>query len=283
MTRLIYFTLILVFYSCSNHGQLTYLAELPNSLNEVSGLVHLKDSTIWVLEDGGNPDKIYNINFKGDMLSALKVKNAKNKDWEDATKDSLGNVYIADTGNNDNDRKDLVIYKIPNPEIEKGDKIDALKIEFNYPEQKDFPPKKAKRLYDTEAIFHLKNKLYLVTRNRSDPFDGTALIYTIPNTKGTYDAQLVGSINFCDDWKTCQITSIAVSPNQKKIVALSNGKLFVFENFTLDDFSKGDMTTIDLGARTQLESVCFLTNDRLILADESSHGFGGNLYTYTLK
>lgn len=273
----------LVIFSCSNHGQLTYLTDLPNSLNEVSGLVHLNDSTVWVLEDGANHDEIYKLNFNGDILTTLKVKNAKNKDWEDLTKDSLGNVYIADTGNNDNDRKDLVIYKIPNPEIEKGDKIDAIKIEFRYPEQKYFPPKKAKHLYDAEAIFHLKNKLYLVTRNRSDPFDGTALIYTLPSTKGTYDAQLVGSINFCDDWKTCQITSIAVSPNQKKIVALSYGKLFVFENFTLDDFSKGDMTTIDLGARTQLESVCFLTDDRLILADESSHGFGGNLYTYTLK
>lgn len=280
-TLLVFCTLLVV--SCTNFGQLQYVADLPNSLNEVSGLVHLNDSTVWAIEDGGNKDEIYKVDFKGDILKTFKVKNAKNKDWEDVTKDSQGNVYIADTGNNDNDRKDLVIYKIPNPEIEKGDKIDAVKIEFKYPEQEDFPPKKAERFYDAEAIFHLKNKLYLVTRNRSEPFDGNALIYTLPNTKGTYDAQLVGNINFCDDWKTCQITSIAVSPNQKKIVALSNGKLFVFENFSLDDFSTGEMTIIDLGTRTQLESVCFLTTNTLILADESSHGFGGNLYSYKLK
>jgi hypothetical protein len=283
MVKQLFVLSVFLVVSCTNFGQLKHIADFPKSLDEVSGIVYSQDSTIWVVEDSGNKDEIYKVDFNGNILKNFKVKNAKNKDWEDLTKDSLGNVYIADTGNNDNDRKNLVIYKIPNPEIEKGDKIDAQKIEFNYPEQKDFPPKKAKRLYDAEAIFHLKNKLYLVTRNRSDPFDGTALLYTVPSTEGTYDAQLVGSINFCDDWETCQITSIAISPNQKKIVALSNGKLFVFENFTLDDFSTGDMTTIDLGARTQLESVCFLTDDTLIVADESSHGFGGNLYTYTFK
>lgn len=269
--------------SCSNFGQLKFVAQLPDQLNEVSGLVQLKDSTVWAVADSGNPDNIYQVDYRGNLLKTFKVKNAKNKDWEDLTKDDRNNIYIADTGNNANDRKDLVIYKIPNPEIEKGDKIDAVKIEFSFPEQKEFPPKKWDLYYDTEAIFYAKNKLYLVTRNRAHPFDGNALLYTVPNTQGKHMAKRIGKINFCKDLETCQITSIAISPNREKIVALGKGKLFVFTDFTLDDFSKGALTTIDLGTRTQLESVCFVTDKLLLLADEKSNGTGGNLYSYTLK
>ena len=268
--------------SCTNFGQLKFVADLPNKLDEVSGIFYVNDSTIWALEDSGNKDEIYKVDFKGKILKSFKVKNAKNEDWEDFAKDNDGHVYIADTGNNDNDREDLVIYKLPDPEKEKGDKIDAEKIEFYYPEQEQFPPKKEERNYDVEALFHFNEKLYLITRNRADPFDGNATIYTVPDTKGNYAATLIGTVNICADWETCQVTGIAISPNGKKIAALSHGKLFVFTDFTLDDFSKGRMKTIDLGARTQLESICFMDNSNLLLADEVSHGSGGNLYSYQL-
>ena len=136
-----------LFFSCANHGQLTYITELPKGKKENSGLVSYENNTVWGVEDGGDDDDIYKIDFKGKISKELKVKNGKNEDWEDLTKDSEGNLYIGDFGNNRNDRKDLVIYKLPNPEIEPGDKIDAEKIEFNYPEQKDFPPKKIGRAH----------------------------------------------------------------------------------------------------------------------------------------
>jgi hypothetical protein len=283
MTKPLFVFATFLIVSCTNFGQLKHVADFPNALDEVSGILYVQDSTIWAIEDGGNKDEIYKVDFNGDILKTFEVKNAKNNDWEDITKDQNGNIYIADTGNNNSDRKDIVIYKIPNPEIEKGNKIDAEKIEFYYPEQKKYPPNKANRNYDVEAVFHSKDKLYLMTRNRADPFAGNASIYTVPDTNGKYAATLVGSINICKDWKTCQITGIAISPDKKKIVALSYGKLFVFTDFTLDDFSRGTMSTIDIGARTQLESICFVNDTTLLLADEVSHGGGGNLYIYQLS
>lgn len=73
---LIVLCVVLIVFS-SNFGQLQYVTELPNQLNEVSGLVHLNDSTVWVLEDGGNHDEIYKVDFNGDVLTTLKVKNTK--------------------------------------------------------------------------------------------------------------------------------------------------------------------------------------------------------------
>tara|TARA_R110002051_G_scaffold295922_1_gene361863 strand:- start:2900 stop:3751 length:852 start_codon:yes stop_codon:yes gene_type:complete len=283
MKKLLFYCLVFIFFSCSNYGQLKVITDLPGSLKENSGLVTYGDSTIWAVEDNGNKDEIYQVNFKGEIIKTLEVKNGKNHDWEDIAMDKTGNLYIADIGNNDNSRNKLVIYKIPNPTIEPGDKIGAEQIEFNYPDQKEFPPKKDALLYDAEALFHHGNLLYIITKNRSKPFKGEALIYSVPDTAGKYEATLVGSFTPCTDWKICQITSVDISPNGNKIVALSYGKLFVFTEFTWNDFSKGKLQEIDLGARTQLESVCFLNDNTLLISDERSFGSGGNLYSYSLE
>ena len=246
-------------------------------------MVSLQDSTVWIVEDGGNKDELYKVDFKGNILKTLKMKNGDNDDWEDLTKDQLGNVYIADIGNNNNSRKNLTIYKVPNPEIEPGDKIDAEKIELSYPQQKEFPPNKAERFFDAEAIFHHGNKLFIVTKNRSNPFTGSAYIYSVPDVKGEYKATLLAEINLCSDWKTCQITGIDISPSGDKIIALSYGKLFIFTDFTWDNFSNGKIEEIDLGIRTQLESICFLNENTILLSDERSHGTGNNLYSLDLS
>ncbi|UWX54646.1 hypothetical protein NYZ99_17545 [Maribacter litopenaei] len=283
MIRTFLLLLFITITSCTNYGQLKVVADLPGSLKENSGMVSLKDSTVWIVEDGGNKDELYKINFKGEILKTLEVKNGDNDDWEDLTKDSLGNVYIADIGNNNNTRKNLTIYKVPNPEIEPGDKIDAEKIELKYPEQKEFPPKKDKRFFDAEALFHYNNKLFIVTKNRSNPFTGSAYVYSVPDEKGEYEATLVAEINLCSDWETCQITGMDISPSGKKVIALSYGKLFIFTDFTWDDFSNGKIEEIDLGIRIQLESICFINEYTLLLSDERSHGTGNNLYSLDLR
>lgn len=283
MPRFLFFYLLLILNSCTNYGQLKVLSNLPGSLEENSGMVTYGDSTVWFIEDNGNPDEIYQLNFRGDILRSLKVKNGDNDDWEDLAKDAQNNLYVADIGNNGNYRKNLVIYKLPNPTTEPGDKIDAEQIAFYYPDQKEFPPKDDSLFYDAEALFHHDNKLFIVTKNRSDPFNGEAHIYNVPDTKGTYEAKFVGSFIPCKDWKLCQITAIDISPKADKIVALSYGKLFVFTDFTWDDFSNGKIEEIDLGARTQLESISFLNDSTLLLSDERAHGTGGNLYTFLLK
>lgn len=267
---------------CAQHGRLTFRCDLPNKFNENSGITTLENDKIWLIEDNGNDDVIYEVNTKGKRLREFKVKNAKNDDWEDLTKDDKGNLYIGDFGNNDNDRKNLVIYKIPNPTIEPGDKIVAEEIKFKYPEQKEYPPIPAKRKFDAEALFYLDELLYIITKDRSNPFSGKALIYTVPANAGNYDARLVGTFNTCTDLATCQITGAAISPDKKKIALLGYGSLWLITEFDLPDFSKGTVQLIDLGVSTQLEAVCFMDNTTILLSDERNQMTGGNLYTFIL-
>ncbi|TMM59414.1 hypothetical protein FEE95_08295 [Maribacter algarum] len=280
-----YSILVLVFLlqSCANHGQLKLIEKLPQKLKENSGIVSYVDSTAWFIEDNGNSDDIYKTDFKGNIIHQLDVKKEKNNDWEDLSKDKDGNLYIGDFGNNQNDRKNLVIYKAPNPEIEKGKKIPAKKIRFSYPEQQEFPPRRGELFYDAEAFFHSNGYLYIFTKNRANPFTGETFVYRVPDKKGTYEAELVDKIPLCTDWNICQVTSADISPDGKKIVLLSYGKLWIITNFSMDELAKGDIKEIDLGIRTQLESVCFSDNQNLLLSDEQRNGTGGNLYSYTLN
>ena len=268
--------------SCSNYGQLKYITKLPKKLDENSGIVSLEQHKIWLIEDNGNTDEVFEVNFEGQLLRKFKVTNAKNTDWEDLTKDDDGNLYISDTGNNANKRKDLVIYKIPDPTKEAGDKIAAEKIEFSYPEQKEFPPKAKDFKFDAEALFYYSGQLYLITKNKARPFYGDAQLYSIPAIKGKHKARLLGSFKLCRDAAWCSVTAAAISPDKRKIVLLGYGKIWVISDYQEDAFTAGKIKTINHGATTQLEAVCFLTNDTILLSDEQRHGSGRNLYSYTL-
>ncbi|MBS9463998.1 hypothetical protein KIM67_16370 [Flagellimonas sp. 389] len=285
MNRIKYFLILIFIQGCAQkpyYGDLTFLGKLPSKLSEISGIVSLDGTTIWAIEDNGNKDDIYKVNLEGKIIKKFDVKDAENKDWEDLAKDNLGNLYIGDFGNNANDRKNLCIYKLPSPENETGNKIEAKKIKFHYPEQDEFPPKKSELVYDCEAFFYRDGFLYLITKNRTKPYNGKALIYKIPAAKGTYTAELVGEFTACIDSQFCSITAADISPNGKKIVLLGSGFIWLFTDFASDDFTKGVLTTIDVKHRTQQESICFLDNNLLVIADEQSKTKGRNLYSYKI-
>lgn len=284
MGKLLTLLCLSVLTSCSNYGQLTFITKLPRSLDENSGIVQLRDSSIWVVEDNGNPDNIYEVNFKGKFLKEFEVKNAKNGDWEDLAKDSLNNIYIGDIGNNNHQRKDFVIYKIPNALIEPGDKIDAEAIRFSYPELKKGTKKKSKFWSpDAEALFYHNQALYIITKDSGDPFTGEAHIYKVPALPGTYRAKHIGSFVTCQKDHNCEVTAADISPDGKKIALLGYGMLWVYSDFSSEVFWQGSVKSIDLGASTQLESICFKDNNTLLISDEERGNSGRNLYSYKLN
>jgi len=278
-------TLCVILQACAQqpyYGDLNYLAKFPSSLSEVSGMVQLQPESVWVIEDNGNKDVLYKVSSSGKIIKKLKVKNAKNNDWEDLTQDTKGNVYIGDFGNNANERKNLVIYKVPNPETEPGDKIDAEKIRFYYPDQMEFPPKKEKRFFDAEGLIHWKDHLYVFTKDRSRPYQGKTLVYRVPDKKGTYAAELVGTIQLCKNQDHCSVTGAAISEDGSTLALLGYGYLYTATNFDLNTISKATFETKYLKYDTQIESICFEDDTTLLIADERSKSTGRNLYRYQL-
>lgn len=281
-------SIVIAFFliACQNGSEtLVTLYNLPKKLKEVSGIIYTeKNNLFWTLEDSGNANKIYGLNVKnGTIEKTITIENAPNVDWEDITKDKEGNLYIGDFGNNDNVRKDLCIYKIDKNSLNQGNTIPAYKISFSYPEQKMFPPIKAALFFDVEGFIEFKNNFYLFTKNRSKGFDGTVLVYKIPNKAGFYQAVLMGKLKTCNNYNHCVITSAAISPDASKIVLLAHDKVVLLENFKGDNFLKGKQSELKLGHFSQKEAVCFKNNETLIIADEKTNKIGGNVYEVSLS
>jgi hypothetical protein len=143
-------------------------------LDEVSGLVQSSSGAFWwVLNDSGNAPRIYAIEGNGRLLARFNVSGAKQIDWEDLARgpgrDGKPALYIADAGNNNLDREELTIYRVPEPRVSRraqndlhtGKTAPAEAFRFRYPEGK----------HDAEALFvdPETGRPYLVTKELIPP------------------------------------------------------------------------------------------------------------------
>ena len=272
--------LFLLVFSCDT-GNLKVIADLPKTLNEVSGTETIANSDlIWMINDSGNTPKLYGLDTKGNIIKAIKI-NAKNNDWEDLTTDSLGNIYIGDFGNNFNKRKNLAVLKVKNEDLIDSKNVEIQHISFYYPNQKKFPPKKKKMHFDCEAFFHFNDSLYLFTKSREKHNFGKTNLYKIPATQGNHEARFISSFKTCNELP-CRITSVDISHNGKQVALLTLDAVWLFSNYTKDNFFNGKVTQFPFEYESQKEGVCFKNDSTLYITDERSHGKGGNLYEFEL-
>lgn len=272
----------LVCAACAQESKLDVLAELPNDLKETSAC-EFTNGKIWTTEDHGNEAKLFALDRSGKLLHTLQITGVKNNDWEELSSDSAGNLYIGDFGNNDNERRDLAIYRIDAAQLNQTETVISAKTTFFYPDQKAFPPKKSQRIFDCESFFVSGDYFYLISKNRSANFDGTAILYRVPNKPGHYPAQKISEFKTCGNYNRCAVTGADISPDSKKVALLTSDKVFLFENFTADDFFSGDSKHIELNDFSQKEGIGFSTNDELLITDEKVKKTGGNLYRLDLK
>lgn len=278
--------LVMLLFAASGFAQPLYtLAQLPSFLTESSGIELSGPNKIWTFNDGGGANALYLVDTTGILLKSLTISGAWNRDWEDIAQDDQGNVYIANVGNNSNDNTDLTIFKIPNPDLVTGNSVAAQVISFSYEDQWSFPPPDDSLHFDCEAIWWHDGFLYLCTKNRTDPFDGIAYVYRLPDAPGQYVAEKIGAFDtggatMLNHW----ITAGDVSPDGSRLCLLSSDKMWIFSGFSGDDFFGGQSVQVNFPNFSQKEAVCFVTNDKLYLTDEETFpGFGRNLYAIDLS
>lgn len=257
---------------------------LPKKLKEVSGIALSQDKkTIWAIEDQGNKNVVYGLDMQGNLLKDVLVENAENNDWEDITKDTQGNIYLGDFGNNDNNRQNLSILKLDLKTPSQATTKVIQTTKFHYEGQTEFPPKKSNWLYDCEAFVEMDGNFYLFTKNRSKGFDGTFLVFKIPNKEGDFEAKLIGRLKLNGKYSDAAITSAAINSTKGKIVLLNHKNIHVLSGFTANDFSTAKVQKISLNHNSQKEAVVFLDDKTLLIADEKDKDTGGNIYKFNLR
>ena len=285
MRNLLIAAIALFCTNCKQSAQqkIEVVTALPNEIKESSACEISKASDlVWTIEDQGNENLLFGFNKNGELIRKIRITNVENNDWEDLSSDDQGNLYIGDFGNNDNERQNLAIYKINAADLNKEEVEASEIVQFYYPEQKDFPPKKKDKVFDVESFLVFNNKFYLFTKNRSSDFDGTTSIYRVENNSQTkLPAKKLSEFVTCDNFNHCAVTSAAISPDKKKVALLSSDKVWIFTDFKGDDFFSGNAKTIELENFTQKEGLCFETNESVLITDEAEKK--GESFLYRLK
>ena len=232
---------------------------------ESSGLAPAPDAGNYIsFGDDGNSPTLYDINGAGKLVRTIEVP-AANTDWESLSRDGNGNYYIGDCGNNENQRRDLKIYKF-RPDAPKQ----AGTIAFTYPDQSEFPPKKKQRNFDVEASLWHDGQVWLFSKDRAQ--DRASKVYTVPEQPGTYTAKLVTTLAIPG-----QVTDAALRADGRRLVLLGRGQLFILDGNTWADILKATPRVVSLEGAGQTEGAVFKDNDTLLISTEK-----GDLYEYNL-
>ncbi len=258
------------------------------ALDEVSGMVasrRLAD-TFWVHNDSGGSATLYAVHADGRLRGAWPVVGAEANDWEDITTDDAGGLWIADTGNNNNRRRDLRLYRAVEPLPRPGAQPMQLEVDrvvpFRYAEQTGFPPDRPD--FDAEAIFWAPHPqtgagtVYLLTKHRSgdlatdlyrfDDLSGAAEV--TPTRVGT------GEVGGDPDNYGGMVTAADASPDGQRLAVLTYHALLLYARPARDD----DRYLQRLHARIPLDQAVFdqceavaWDGDDLIIANEQRRLF----------
>lgn len=240
------------------------ISKLTKEIDETSALIAIDHNHFLTINDSGGEAIIYNFNRQGEVFHRCTIQNAKNIDWEALTIDDSGNLYIGDIGNNSNKRKRLTIYKVDLKSVTEQDKVKAEMTNFYYPEQKSFPPIDSEKYYDAEAMFFQNDSLFIVTKNRTVPFDGLAQVYYVDVSLTETKAMLMPPIKLpATNWMTDCVTDAFLDNNT--LYLLTYSKIYKLEKVKNEWKIKSDYK---LGFNAQkegialFEGVCYVTSEK---------------------
>lgn len=261
-------------------------------ISEVSGMAKSAgyENTYWVVNDSRKGTRLFAVNREGNTIiptfsrfsyygeekvegkelwPGFRVLYAENIDWESMTIDE-SYLYVADTGNNFNNRRDLGIYLIS--EIDPTASTQSAAIRFipvHYPEQKEFPGL-GKRHYDSEALFLFEGSLYLITKHRdqSGSLEPGANLYRLDSNHEDSSNALTLIENHP---KMMAVTDAELSPDGSRLAVISSNDLWIFDRPEQDDHwlssshRRYPLDTLYVG---QVETIIWDDDSTLIISNE---------------
>jgi hypothetical protein len=240
----------------------------PSLLTECSGLVQsLRYAGIfWALGDSGSGAVIVPITGGGALAPGwerpVRVEGWKNYDWEDLALDGKGNLIIADVGNNSGKRKQLMLHFVREPKPGETVVRPTRTLRVHYEDQKEASPD-----FDCEAVFCADDRIYFLTKRRSD---GQTVLYRLSGDS-PHSSNALRRVSSFPVYG--MVTAADISPDSKLVAVLTYTAVWVFDY----DRRKGDI----FGGRVrrmpffawQGEGLAFDGNNSLLVANEQGQLF----------
>ena len=198
-------------------------------IREASGLVASQQhpGVYWTLNDSGNSPTVHAFDQDGRPRGAFQVAGAGNVDWEalQIGPDGEGGqaLYVGDVGDNDYQRRVLVIYRFPEPEPTGagGTTETATAFRFSYPGGP----------HNTEAflVHPVTGEIVVITREVS----GVSLVYRLPlplDSTATMIAELVDAIDVRTfDAASGQVTDATISADGRHVALRTYASILVYD------------------------------------------------------
>ncbi len=233
----------------------------------------------WTMNDSGNSPDLYLVDTTGALRATLPISGATNTDWEEL---ALGPcpagrcLYIADTGDNLEQRSEVMLYRLTEPALTQSTSGDlpprpAEALSFRYP---DGP-------HDVEAMaITPTGDALLVTKGRS----GGVLLFRLPASAwgtGGVAAERVDSLPITANAGMGRlVTGMALSPDGLRLMVRTYRDLFPFAlnpNGTLRPLGRPTACDI-LGREPQGEGIDWLDDRQLLLTSERGLMASGTVF-----
>ena len=242
---------------CTPAGRLSSLPALP----EASGVAHSRRSPglLWSLNDSSEP-MVFALDAAGVVKGRVRVTGARVTDWEDITVGPCAQgscLYIADIGDNYRARRQITVYKVPEPRPGESMTEPAEAWAGTYPDGG----------HDAEGAFMTPaGDLFIVTKESA----ATAAVYRFPRPQGNAPARLQVAAKV----PVARVTDADASVDGIWVVLRTNDELLFYRTRDLLAGTSGEPQRFNLRAlrEPQGEGVAFGADGMVYLTGEGNRG-----------
>ena len=264
---------------------LTIIEELPDEIQETSGLIFI-NGKLWTHNDSGGEPILYSIDTTtGEIIDRKTILDVENEDWEDIAKDD-NYLYIGNFGAMSSN---LQIVRISLEDLENTslNSIQPSIISFTYGNP-DYPEENfnaTNTRFDCEAFIAKDNMLYLFSKNW---IDHKTYLYAIPNTPGethtvtpTDTLELTYLVCGADyDLSTNTIALVGYTYDLSGSFPESRPYITLLRNFEGNDFFGGTVETIEMPATPTDDMIMFNQTEGITFRDSSRLWVSNEKFTY---
>ena len=248
-------------------------------IDESSGLAAsaCQSDVLWTHNDAGDNAVIYGLNSTGRHLGTWMVPNAENIDWEDIAmfKDSAGKCFlvIGDVGNNELDRSELTIYKIPEPSVTNANVASSSKdpLTTDPAETIKFSYSDGANNAETMMVRPGSGDIYILTKRESGPSRIHKLRPAYGNAREV--TQKIGELTV-PAVPIGFLTGGSISPDGKRVALCDYQQgyelILPSDVSDFDSIWKQKPVVIDLGKRKQGEGITYSADGNAIFASSEN-------------
>ena len=231
-------------------------------LIEASGLVRSTQhaGVLWTHNDGQD-GVLFAIRSDGSSAGRVEVRE-KFDDWEDIAADGKGNLYLADTGNNERNRKRVTVYRIAEPDLADAKVKTKQTFKLMYPNDEEF---------DCESLFIWGDHAYVISKLEGGEH---ARVYRF-SLKSNEKSQVLEPV--CKLAIDQPVTAAAISADGAKLAVLTRRELHVLEiggKIESAATAKGQKFSIP---PLQAEGCCFSGGGTILVIAETGEIFSVSL------